>query len=156
MREQADSPLSSGNGLANVASGDACYLLDEHYRAARAELAGFDGRLVDTAGDGLFAVFDGPTRAIRCAAAILEADRTLGLHARGGVHTGEVEIIGAGVRGLNVHIAARLAGLARADEILASSTVRDLTAGADLRLEDCGMRELRGIPDPRVVLRAVV
>jgi pimeloyl-ACP methyl ester carboxylesterase len=131
-------------------------LLDLHYRAARAELARFDGQLVDMAGDGLLAVFDGPTRALRFAAAILEADRPLGLRARGGVHTGEVEVVDGAVRGLNVHVAARLAGLAQADEILASSIVRDLTAGSDLRFEDRGMHELRGIPEPRVVLRAVV
>jgi class 3 adenylate cyclase/predicted alpha/beta hydrolase len=138
--------------------GDAAWrsLLDEHHRAATAEVARAGGRLVDTAGDGLLAVFDGPTRALRCAAAILDADRILGLRARAGVHTGEVEIADGGVRGLNVHIAARIAALADANEILASSTVRDLTAGSGLRFEERGTHELRGVPDPRIVLRAVV
>jgi class 3 adenylate cyclase len=130
-------------------------LLDEHYHAARAELARFDGRLVDIAGDGVLAVFDGPTRALRCAAAILKADRPLGLRARAGVHTGEVEIVDGGIRGLNVHIASRIAGLAEADEILASSTVRDLTAGSGLAFEERGTHELHGVPGSRVVLRAL-
>jgi class 3 adenylate cyclase/predicted alpha/beta hydrolase len=130
-------------------------LLDEHYHAANAELARFGGRLVDIAGDGVLAVFDGPTRALRCAAAILKADRPLGLRARAGVHTGEVEIVDGGIRGLNVHIASRIAGLAEADEILASSTVRDLTAGSGLAFEERGTHELHGVPGPRVVLRAL-
>jgi class 3 adenylate cyclase len=138
--------------------GDAAWqsLIEEHNRVARVELARFDGRLVDVAGDGIFAVFDGPTRALRCAAAILAADRPLGLRARAGIHTGEVESVDGTVRGLNVHIAARIAGLAGADEILASNTVRDLTAGSGLRFEERGTYELRGVPEPRVVLRAVV
>jgi class 3 adenylate cyclase len=137
--------------------GDAAWrsLLDTHYHAARAELARFDGRLVDVAGDGVLAVFDGPTRALRCAAAILQADRPLGLRARAGVHTGEVEIVDGGIRGLNVHIAARIAALAGADEILTSGTVRDLTAGSGLTFEEFGTHELRGVPGPRVVLRAI-
>jgi len=137
--------------------GDAAWrsLLDQHYRAAHAELARFGGRLVDVAGDGVLAVFDGPTRAMHCAAAILEADRLIGLRARAGVHTGEVELADGSIRGLNVHIAARIAGLAVADEILTSSTVRDLTAGSGLTFEERGTHELRGIPGPRVVLRAV-
>ncbi len=138
--------------------GDAAWrsLLDEHYRVAQAELARVGGRLVDTAGDGVLATFDGPARALRCAAAILDADRPLGLRARTGVHTGEVEVADGAVRGLNVHIAARIAGLAAADEILASSTVRDLTAGSGLHFEERGTHELRGVPEPRVVLRALV
>jgi class 3 adenylate cyclase len=138
--------------------GDAAWrsLIEEHYRAARGERARFDGRLVDVAGDGVLAVFDGPTRALRCAAAILAADRPLGLRARAGIHTGEVEIVDGAVRGLNVHVASRIAGLAEADEILASSTVRDLTAGSGLSFEERGTYELRGVSGPRVVLRAVI
>lgn len=101
-------------------------------------------------------IFDGPTRALRCVAAILDSDRPLGLRARAGVHTGEVEVVEGAVRGLTVHIAARIAGLAAADEILASSTVRDLTAGSGLSFEERGTHSLRGVCDPRVVLRAVV
>jgi class 3 adenylate cyclase len=138
--------------------GDAAWrsLLDQHYQVARALLARFDGRVVDVAGDGVLAVFDGPSRALRCAAAIIEADRPLGLRARAGVHTGEVELVDGAIRGLNVHIASRIAGLAEADEILASSTVRDLTAGSGLRFEERGMQELRGVPGSRLVLRAVI
>jgi class 3 adenylate cyclase len=138
--------------------GDAAWrsLLDQHYQAAHAILARFDGRLVDVAGDGVLAVFDGPSRAIRCAAAILDADRPLGLRGRAGVHTGEVERDNGAIRGLNVHIAARIAGLAEADEILASGTVRDLTAGSGLTFEELGMKDLRGVPGSRLVLRAVI
>ena len=138
--------------------GDAAWrsLLDEHYRVAKAELSRAGGRLVDQAGDGVLAVFDGPTRALRCAAAILDADRPLGLRARAGVHTGEVEVVEGAVRGLNVHIAARIAALAEADEILASSTVRDLTAGSGLLFEERGIHALHGVPGQRVVLRAVL
>src|SRR5579859_6211870 len=138
--------------------GDAAWrsLLDQHYQAAKAQLARFEGRLVDVAGDGVLAVFDGPSRALRCAAAILDSDRPLGLRARAGVHTGEVELADGTVRGLNVHIAARIAALADADEILASSTVRDLTAGSGLTFEERGMKELRGVPGSRMVLRAVI
>lgn len=130
--------------------------LDQHYRDAHVELDRFGGRLIDTAGDGLLAVFDGPSRALRCAHAIVNADRRLGLHARAGVHTGEVEVAGDAVRGLNVHIAARLSALAGADEVLASGTVRDLTAGSGVDFEDRGKQLLRGVPEPRVVLRALL
>ena len=138
--------------------GDAAWraLLDEHYQRTRSELARTGGELIDTAGDGLLATFDGPARAIRCAASILAADRSLGLHARAGVHTGEVERADAAIRGLNVHIAARIAALAGPDEVFASSTVRDLTAGAGLRFEDRGVHALRGVPEPRAVMQAVV
>jgi len=138
--------------------GDAAWrsLLYEHYRVAQAELARVGGRLVNTAGDGVLATFDGPARAVRCAAAILDADRPLGLRARAGVHTGEVEVADGAVSRLNVHIAARIAGLAAAGEILASSTVRDLTAGSGLHFEERGTHELRGVPEPRVVLRVLV
>lgn len=131
-------------------------ILDQHYRDAHVELDRFGGRLIDTAGDGLLAVFDGPSRALRCAHAIVSADRRLGLRARAGVHTGEVEVAGDAVRGLNVHIAARLSALAGADEVLASGTVRDLTAGSGVDFEDRGKQLLRGVPEPRVVLRALL
>jgi len=131
-------------------------LLEEHYRAARTALDRFGGRLVDTAGDGLLATFDGPSRAVHCAGAIIGADRSLGLRARAGVHTGEVEAAGEAVRGLNVHIASRIAGLASPDEILTSTTVRDLTAGSGVRFEDRGRHELRGVPEPREILRALL
>ena len=138
--------------------GDAAWraLLDQHYEAVRTQLKRFEGRLVDSAGDGVLAVFDGPSRALRCAAAILESDRRLGLQARAGVHTGEVEVAGDAVRGLNVHIASRIAGLAAAGEILASSTVRDLTAGSGVDFTERGLQPLRGVPEPRLVLQALL
>jgi len=101
------------------------------------------------AGDGLVGVFEGPTRAIRCAQTIQEAARSLSLELRCGVHTGEVELDGAGIRGIAVHTCARVCAAALAGEILATSTVRDLTAGAQLRFEDRGEHELKGVPDAR-------
>lgn len=138
------------------ALGDAQWraLLDEHYIAVRRELASHGGSEIDTAGDGLLATFDGPARAVRCADAIFRADQSLGLMARAGVHTGEVERAGAAVRGLNVHIAARIAGLAPPGEVWTSSTVRDLTAGSGIAFHDRGLRPLKGIAEPRHVFHA--
>ena len=124
-------------------------LLERYYGAVGSELRGFAGREVDRAGDGLCATFDGPTRAIRCAQAIGGVARGLGLHVRAGVHTGEIEAVGGAVRGIAVHMAARIAALAKADEVLVSSTVRDLTAGSGLSLVDRGMHDLKGVADLR-------
>jgi class 3 adenylate cyclase len=101
---------------------------------------------VDTAGDGFFATFDGPARAIRCAQAILEAVRPLELDVRAGLHTGEVEVSGRDVAGIAVNIGARVAARAGAGEVLVSSTVRDLVAGSGLEFEDRGAAELKGVP----------
>ena len=117
-----------------------------HHRIVRAELARLRGREVDAAGDGFFATFDGPARAVRCAAAIRAAVRQLGLDIRAGVHTGEVETSAEGVTGLAVHIGARVMGLAGAGEILATSTVKDLVAGSGIEFEDRGVRALKGVP----------
>lgn len=139
---------------ASVASvGDATWreLLDEHYRVARRELERHRGLEVDVAGDGLLATFDGPAGAIRCASAIQRADRAIGLSSRAAVHCGEAERSGREIRGIAVHIASRLGALASANEILVSGTVRDLSAGSGLRFEDRGVRELKGVPDPRQV-----
>ncbi len=139
---------------ASVASvGDATWreLLDEHYRVARQELERHRGVEVDIAGDGLLATFDGPASAIRCASAIQRADRANGLSSRAGVHCGEVERSGHEIRGIAVHIGARLAALASASEVLVSGTVRDLAAGSGLRFEDRGVHELKGVPDSRQV-----
>lgn len=139
---------------ANVARvGDSTWreVLDEHYRVARRELDRFRGIEVDTAGDGLLARFDGPASAIRCASSIQRADRANGLSSRAGVHCGEVERSGSEVRGIAVHIAARLSALAGPNEVLVSGTVRDLAAGSGLRFQDRGMHELQGVPDPRQV-----
>lgn len=140
------------------ALGDAQWraLLDEHYIAVRRELARHGGSEIDTAGDGLLATFDGPARAVRCAEAIFGADHGLGLTARAGVHTGEVERAGAAVRGLNVHIAARIAGLASEGEVWTSSTVRDLTAGSGIAFHDRGVRTLKGLDEARQVFQASV
>jgi class 3 adenylate cyclase len=131
--------------------GDAAWrdLLSAHYRLAERELGSYEGREVDRAGDGILAVFEGPTRAIRCSQSIQREARTLGLALRGGIHTGEVEVDGDDVRGIAVHTAARVCAAAEASELLVSSTVRDLTAGAGIEYEDRGLHELKGVPEPR-------
>jgi pimeloyl-ACP methyl ester carboxylesterase len=122
-------------------------LLGAHHAAVRRELERFRGREVDTAGDGFLATFDGPARAVRCARAIHDAVRPLGIELRAGLHTGEIELLGDDIGGIAVHIAARVAALAGPGEVLASSTVKDLVAGSGLRFEDRGTRALRGGPD---------
>jgi class 3 adenylate cyclase/esterase/lipase len=122
-------------------------LLNQYYAAVRKELTVFHGREVNTAGDGLLATFDGPNRAIRCACSVRERLRPLGLEIRTGLHTGECELIGDDIGGIAVHIAARVAAKAEPDEVLVSSTVRDLVAGSGLRFADRGMHGLKGVPD---------
>src|SRR5439155_1308531 len=113
-------------------------LLEAHNEAVRGELERFHGRQVDAAGDGVFAVFDGPARAIRCAGAIRDAVGALGLEVRAGLHTGEVELAGDAVRGIAVHVGARVTAEAEPGEILVSSTVRDLVAGSGLEFDNRG------------------
>jgi class 3 adenylate cyclase len=120
-------------------------LLDAHHALVRSELDRFRGREVDTAGDGFFATFDGPARAVRAACAIRDGVRALGLEIRAGVHTGECELAGESVRGIAVHAAARVAAEAGAGQVLASSTVRDLVAGSGIAFENRGTVELRGV-----------
>ena len=122
-------------------------VLDTHYGAARAELSRFRGREVKTTGDGLCASFDGPARAIRCAKAITAAARRGGIEVRAGLHTGECDVHGNDLVGLAVHIAARVASLARPSEVLVSSTVKDLVAGAGIEFTDRGEHHLKGVPD---------
>jgi class 3 adenylate cyclase len=122
-------------------------LIAAHHRIVRRELERFSGTEVDTAGDGFFATFDGPARAVHCAQAIGSRVRDIGLEIRAGVHTGEIETINGKVGGIAVHIGARIAALAGASEILVSSTVKDLTAGSGLVFEDAGEHELKGVPD---------
>jgi class 3 adenylate cyclase len=131
-----------------AAIGDAAWreLRDAHDAIVRAELDRHRGREIDTAGDGFLATFDGPARGVRCAIAIRDAVRRLGLEIRAGLHTGEVESDGAGVAGLAVHIGARVAATAGAGEVVASSTVRDLVAGSGIEFEDRGTHELKGVP----------
>ena len=134
--------------------GDASWsrLLERHHASVRKELDRFAGEEVDTAGDGFFAIFDGPTRAIRCALAIVDAVSTIGLEVRAGVHTGEVERpAGARPRGIAVHVAARVAALAGAGEVIVTATTRDLVAGSGLTLDDRGEFDLKGLDERRRV-----
>jgi len=121
-------------------------LLERHHALVRMELERFRGHEIDTAGDGFLAAFDGPARAIRCACAIRDAVRGIGLELRAGLHTGECEVLGDKLAGVAVHIGARVAAKAGAGEVLVSSTVRDLVAGSGLEFEDRGAQELKGIP----------
>jgi class 3 adenylate cyclase len=120
-------------------------LLDSHNAVVRRELSRFRGREVNTAGDGFFAVFDGPARAVRCAGAISHAVRSLGLDIRAGLHTGECEVMGADIGGIAVHIGARIAARAGPGEVLVSSTVKDLVAGSGLSFRDQGTTLLKGV-----------
>ena len=122
-------------------------LVERHHRTIRALLARYRGVVVDTAGDGFFATFDGPARAVRCAEACIEAVRSLGIEIRAGVHTGEVEIIDGKAGGIAVNIGARVGSIASPSEVLVSQTVKDLVAGSGLAFEDAGEHELKGIPD---------
>jgi class 3 adenylate cyclase len=124
-------------------------LLERHHALVRGQLANFRGREIDTAGDGFFASFDGPARAVRCAAAIRDEVRALGLEIRAGIHTGECELAVGKIAGLAVNIGARVAALARPGEVLATSTVRDLVAGSGLRFDDRGEHELKGVPESK-------
>jgi class 3 adenylate cyclase len=131
-----------------VALGDQGWrgLLDGFYAIVRRELGRFRGREVDTAGDGFFASFDGPARAIRCATAIAAGVRSLGIEVRTGVHTGECEMMGDKMSGIAVHVGARVAAQAAPSEVLVSGTVRDLVAGSGIHFEDRGIRPLKGVP----------
>ena len=131
-----------------VALGDRAWrdLLDRHHAIVRLELERYRGREVDTAGDGFLATFDGPARAVRCACAIRDAVRELGLEVRVGVHTGEVQIRDGDVAGIAVHTGARVSALAGPGEVLVSRTVTDLTAGSGLVFEPRGEHELKGVP----------
>jgi class 3 adenylate cyclase/pimeloyl-ACP methyl ester carboxylesterase len=120
-------------------------LVTEHHRRVRARLARFRGREIDTAGDGFFASFDGPARAIRCAEAIVEEMRQIDMPIRAGIHTGECEIADGKVAGIAVNIGARVAALANPNEVLVSQTVRDLVTGSGITFSDRGIHELKGI-----------
>jgi pimeloyl-ACP methyl ester carboxylesterase/class 3 adenylate cyclase len=121
-------------------------LLEQHHAAIRRELSRFRGNEIDTAGDGFFASFDGPARAIRCACAITESVQRFGLELRAGLHTGECELIDGKVAGIAVNIGARVASQAAPGEVLVSQTVKDLVAGSGLAFEDRGTAELKGVP----------
>jgi class 3 adenylate cyclase len=120
-------------------------LLERHDTAVRRELSRFRGREIQTTGDGFFATFDGPARAVRCALAIRAAVRPLGLEIRSGLHTGECELRGDDVSGIAVHIGARVAAEANAGEVLVSGTLKDLVTGSGLRFVERGVRRLKGV-----------
>jgi class 3 adenylate cyclase len=121
-------------------------LVDRHHETVRAIVSRFNGREIDTAGDGFLVLFDGPGPAIRAAQAVTEAVRRLGLEVRAGVHSGEVELARDGIRGIAVHVGARVMALAVGGEVLVSSTVRDLVAGSDIAFHDRGLHSLKGVP----------
>jgi class 3 adenylate cyclase len=121
-------------------------LLQDHHIAVRRELSRFRGKELDTAGDGFFAVFDGPARAISCARTVVGAVGDLDLEVRAGVHTGECELQDGKVTGIAVNIGARVAGAANPGEVLVSGTVKDLVAGSGIQFEDRGTHELKGVP----------
>jgi pimeloyl-ACP methyl ester carboxylesterase len=122
-------------------------LLERHHALIRRELVRFRGAELDVAGDGFFARFDGPARGVRCACAITESVRELGLEVRAGLHTGECEVMDSKVGGIAVHIGARVASEAQPGEVLVSSTVKDLVAGSGLRFRERGIAALKGVPD---------
>ena len=124
-----------------------CALLDAHDHTIRNELTRFRGKEIKTTGDGFLACFDGPARAVRCAMAITKAVKALGIDLRSGLHTGECEVRGDDLAGLAVHIAARVGSTADPEEVLVSSTVKDLVAGSGISFDDRGEHELKGIPD---------
>ena len=128
-------------------------VLEQHHASVRRELERFRGQEITTTGDGFLATFDGPARAVRCAVAIRDRLHESGLEVRAGVHTGECERMGDNIGGLAVHIGSRVAGLAGAGEVLASSTVKDLVSGSGIVFEDRGAHSLKGIPGEWRVFR---
>lgn len=122
-------------------------LLISYHELCRGELDAFSGRLIDTAGDGLFAAFEGPARAVRCACEVVGTVRRLGIEVRAGIHCGECELLGDKLGGIGVHICARIADLSRPGEVLVSRTVKDLVAGAGIRFADRGTHRLKGVPE---------
>jgi len=121
-------------------------LLDAHDAVVRSQLTRFRGREVSTSGDGFLATFDGPQRAIRCAMALRDAVQALGIEIRAGLRTGECEVRGEDIGGIAVHIGARVSALAGPNDVLVSSTLRDLVIGSGLEFEDRGAHELQGVP----------
>jgi class 3 adenylate cyclase len=154
-REEPDRVLATvlftdivGSSERAVTLGDRAWreTLERHHELVRRQLVRYRGVEVDTAGDGFFASFDGPARAIRCACSISETVRELGIDVRAGLHTGECEVVDGKVAGIAVHTGARVASRAEPGEVLVSSTVKDLVAGSGIQFEDRGVAELKGIP----------
>jgi class 3 adenylate cyclase len=138
--------VDSTHRAAEIGDRDWHALLDAHDAVVRGQIARFRGREVSTSGDGFLAMFDGPQRAIRCAMAIRDAVQVLGIEVRAGLHTGECEVRGDDIGGIAVHIGARVIALAGPNEVLVSSTLRDLVIGSGLEFEDRGAHELKGVP----------
>ena len=138
--------VDSTRRAAEVGDRDWHALLDAHDAVVRAQLARFRGREVNTSGDGFLAMFDGPQRAIRCAMSIRDAVQALGIEVRAGLHTGECEVRGDDIGGIGVHIGARVSALAGPNDVLVSSTLRDLVIGSGLEFEDRGTHALKGVP----------
>jgi class 3 adenylate cyclase len=130
-------------------------LLDAHDAMTRRQLQRFRGREIQATGDGFLATFDGPARAIKAALAIRTAAIALGLRVRIGVHTGEVEQRDMGIGGIAVHVAQRVMALAQPNEVLASSTVKDLVIGSGIRFQDRGFHILKGVPDQWRLLEVI-
>jgi class 3 adenylate cyclase/pimeloyl-ACP methyl ester carboxylesterase len=129
--------------------GDAAWkvLREAHDELLRSHIESFGGQLIETTGDGALATFDGPARAIYCACGVRDAAESLGLSIRAGLHTGEIELMNDGIGGLAVHIGARVAALAEADEVLVSEAVPPLVAGSAIRFAPRGIHELKGVPE---------
>ena len=146
--QRSSSRTSSDRPRRAIELGDARWreVIEAHHALVRRQLGRFRGRELDAAGDGFFAAFDGPARAIKCACAITEGVRELGLEVRAGLHAGECELVDGKVGGIAVHIGARVAANADAGEVVVSSTVKDLVAGSGIPFDERGAVELKGIP----------
>ena len=138
--------VASTRRAAEIGDRDWHALLDAHDAVVRSQLSRFRGREVNTSGDGFLAMFDGPQRAIRCAMAIRDAVQALGIEVRAGLHTGECEVRGDDIGGIAVHIGARVSALAGQNDVLVSSTLRDLVIGSGLEFEERGAHQLKGVP----------
>jgi class 3 adenylate cyclase len=138
--------VDSTSRAAEMGDRDWHALLDAHDAVVRVQLNRFRGREVNTSGDGFLAMFDGPQRAIRCAMAICDAVQALGIQVRAGLHTGECEVRGDDIGGIAVHIGARVSALAGPNDVLVSSTLRDLVIGSGLEFDERGMHQLKGVP----------
>ena len=145
--------VDSTRRTAEIGDRDWHALLDAHDAVVRSQLSRFRGREVNTSGDGFLAMFDGPQRAIRCAMAIRDAVQALGIEVRAGLHTGECEVRGDDIGGIAVHIGARVSALAGPNDVLVSSTLRDLVIGSGLEFEERGAYELKGVPGRMAHLR---
>jgi class 3 adenylate cyclase len=146
---------ASTDHLSAMGDGAWTQLLDRHRALVREVLERYRGTEIDTAGDGFLTMFDGAARAVQAALEIRDAVRRIGLDIRAGVHTGEVELVPGGIRGLAVHETARIMALGNAGDVLVSSTTHELSSGSGLAYEDRGTHLLKGIPDPRQVFELV-